>query len=296
MCKRAPTVDITQRVDGIDVGSELVIYGDKPTVVDHNPGLIEAKFVGVGHPAHREQYVRTGHLARLVVAVQADGNAVARLRQCDALCTDLNIDVFVSEYFGDGVAHVFVFAPEQTLTHLDDGYPAAKTTKHLTELESHIAAADYDQVLWDILQFHHLDVREVFDIPNTWNVRHPRPRSHVDVHALALDDLVTDSNGPRSFKKCVLLVDIQILGVGQPVFETIVRPGDDCVLSRLDALHVDPYIVPDNDAEVGTATGEVRNLCACHHRLCRCAPIVDTRSTKTRSLDDGRLVSRARQA
>ena len=54
------------------------------------------------------------------------------------------------------------------LAHLDEGDPAPEAALHLGELQTNVASADDDQVLWQDVDVHHPRVRQVLHTIETW--------------------------------------------------------------------------------------------------------------------------------
>src|SRR5262245_31374816 len=78
------------------------------------------------------------------------------------------------------IAVVFVFAADEPLPHLDDRDLGAEASKHLTEFETDVTAADDDQVPRKKVHRHHRAIGERVDLAKPRHVGNERPAADVD--------------------------------------------------------------------------------------------------------------------
>src|SRR5438093_7380420 len=88
-------------------------------------------------------------------AINLHGHFVAAFFKADAFSAETDRDTFSFENRFDVFGNVFVFTLNQSRPPLHDGHLAAKAAIHLGKLQSHVTAADDDQVLGQKIHVHH---------------------------------------------------------------------------------------------------------------------------------------------
>src|SRR5438093_8832630 len=88
-------------------------------------------------------------------AINLHRHFVAAFFKGDAFGAQTDLDTFAFENRFDVFGNVFVFTLNQSRPPLHHGDLTAETAIHLSKLQSHIAAADDDQVLGQKVHVHH---------------------------------------------------------------------------------------------------------------------------------------------
>src|SRR5438309_7644844 len=146
MSEGSSSVAITQRVNAGHIGAKLTVNLDVTALIDFNPSILQAEVVGVRHATDCEQRVRADDSLIAAAAINLHGYFVAAFFKADAFSVQTNLDTFAFENCFDVFGNVFVFTFDQSRPPLHDGHLTAKAAIHLSKLQSHIAAADDDQM------------------------------------------------------------------------------------------------------------------------------------------------------
>src|SRR4030095_3871548 len=140
----ALAVAVAERPDAADARAKLVVDHDVAALVDGDARPVEAEIVGVGTAADGEQHVGALDLRRTVDAIDVGADRVAALGEADALRVQANLDALALDDLADSGRDVFVLATDEPRPHLDNRHLGAEATKHLTEFETNVTAADDD--------------------------------------------------------------------------------------------------------------------------------------------------------
>src|SRR5262249_17065326 len=76
----------------------------------------------------------------------------------DKLGIEQHLDAFIPEQMKNGFRDVRIFSRNELPDAFNDGNPASKPPYCLREFESHVAAANYDQVVRNAIQFQSFNV------------------------------------------------------------------------------------------------------------------------------------------
>src|SRR5881227_2254812 len=155
MSEGASSVAITQRINAGHIGAKLIVNLDVTALVDLNPGVFQAEVVGVRHTTDCEKGMRTYDSLIAAAAINLHGHFVAAFFKGDAFRAQPDLDAFAFENCFDVFGNVFVFTLNQSRPPLHNGDLTAEAAVHLSKLQSHIAAADDDQVLGQKIHVHH---------------------------------------------------------------------------------------------------------------------------------------------
>jgi hypothetical protein len=96
-----------------------------------------------------------------------------------------HLDAFVFEKRADAFRHVIIFVVRQAVVPLNHGDLAAEAAQRLREFEPNVAAATNDEMLWCLIQFKRLDMRERLRLRKTRNWVQPGSRAGADDDFLA---------------------------------------------------------------------------------------------------------------
>ena len=118
--------------------------------------------------------------------MQADGLSGSPLDAIDG-GPGQDLDPLVPEESLDRLGHVRVFAVDQRAVPFDDGHAAAEAAEGLRQLEAHVAAAQDDQVLREVVQVQGLDVGQRARLREAGGVIDPGTRPGVDHDGLAAE-------------------------------------------------------------------------------------------------------------
>ena len=118
--------------------------------------------------------------------VQADGLAGPPLDAIDG-GPGQDLDPLVPEELLDRLGHVRVLAVDQRAVPFDDRHAAAEAAEGLRQLEAHVAAAQDDQVLRELVQLQGLDVGQRARLREAGGVVDPGTRPGVDDDGLAAE-------------------------------------------------------------------------------------------------------------
>src|SRR5207248_5066181 len=129
------------------IGAKLIINLDVTALIDFNPGVFHTEVVGVRHTTDCEKRMRADDSLIAAAAINLHGHFVAEFFKADAFSAQTDFDTFAFENCFDVFRNVFVFTVNQARPPLHHGNPTAEAAVHLSKLQSHIAAADDDQVL-----------------------------------------------------------------------------------------------------------------------------------------------------
>src|SRR5580704_393364 len=103
-----------------------------------------------------------------------------------------NIDTLPRQDIGDRCRYVCILVRSQTLPVMDDTDLAAKPPIHLTEFQTNIAAAQYQQVARQEVDVHHRSVGEVIDLIEARNLGHIRASTDIDENPVGRKDLAAN--------------------------------------------------------------------------------------------------------
>src|SRR6266513_1311709 len=155
MSEGSASVAITQRMNAGHIGAKLIVNLDVTALVDVNSGLFQTEVVGVGHTTDCEKRMRADDTLIAGAAINLHGYFVAAFFKGDAFSPQTDLDTFAFENCFDVFGNVFVFAVNQARSPLHNGHLTAEAAIHLSKLQSHVAAADDDQVLGQKVHVHH---------------------------------------------------------------------------------------------------------------------------------------------
>src|SRR3981081_2323696 len=102
--------------------------------------------------------MRAGQSLRIALLLDLHSNGRARLANATYLGVQQDLNPVLLKNLGDFFRDVWVFAGEQLSAQLNNGHAAAKAPEELSKLHSDIAAAQYQQVLGNRIEFHDGDV------------------------------------------------------------------------------------------------------------------------------------------
>src|SRR3989442_3437706 len=236
--------------------------------------------------ANRQQQVRSADLWSAGRAVQMRNGLLTLLGETDAFRIQADVDVFAGQDFLDRHRYILVLALNQAGPHLDDSDLASKSAEHLPELQPHVAAAHYDQMLGKKVDFHHRAVGEIFDLFESGHWRHGRAAADVDEDPIGRYPVLAHTNLSGRLETGVALVDCTVFHPLQPRLDTNPRLPGYGVLPRLDAPHVDPHAAIDRHPEVDGTARHMGGIGARHHGLGRYAAGIHTRAAEQFALDD----------
>src|SRR5437762_18183 len=117
--------------------------------------MLQTEVVGVRHTTDCEKRMRADDSLIAAGAINLHGHFVAAFFKADAFSAQTDLDAFDFENRFDVFSNIFVFTVNQSRPPLHNGHLAAEAPIHLGKLQSHIAAADDDQVLWEKVHVHH---------------------------------------------------------------------------------------------------------------------------------------------
>src|SRR5437764_14162353 len=155
MSEGSSSVAITQRINAGHIGAKLIIDLDVTALIDFNPGLFQTEVVGVRHATDCEKRMRADNSLIAAAAINLHGHFVAAFFNGDAFSAQTDLNTFAFENCFDVFGNVFVFTANQPRPPLYNGHLTAEAAIHLSKLQSHIAAADHDQVLGQKVHVHH---------------------------------------------------------------------------------------------------------------------------------------------
>src|SRR2546421_4215733 len=147
MSKGSSSVAITQRINAGHIGAKLIINLDVTALIYLNPGMFQTEVVGVRHTTDCEKRMRADDSLIAAAAINLHGHFITAFFKADAFSAQTDLDAFVFENRFDVFGNVFVFTVNQSRPSLHNGHLTAEAAIHLSKLQSHIAAADDDQVL-----------------------------------------------------------------------------------------------------------------------------------------------------
>ncbi len=140
-------------------------------------------------------------------------------------------------------------------------------------------------MFWHGVEFENADVRHVVDFGQPRHVRRHRTPADVEEDLVGLELPPIDVNRMRTFEPGMAADVGTALRVLQERLEPpAVVPGD-LVLARFDFGHVDGDVARA-DAVVGTATGQVRGMRACHKGFGGDAAVVHAGAARQLAFDD----------
>src|SRR5438876_4519612 len=155
MSEGSASVAITQGINARHFGAKLIVNLDVTTLIDFNPGMFQTEVVGVRHTTDREQRMRADDSFIASAAINLHSHFVAAFFKADAFSVQTDLDSFAFENCFDVFGNVFDFTVNQSPPPLHNGDFTAEAAIHLSKLQSHIAAADDDQVLGQEVHVHH---------------------------------------------------------------------------------------------------------------------------------------------
>src|SRR5256885_3966327 len=152
MSEGSSSVAIPQRINTKHIGAKLIINLDVTALIYLNPGVFQTEVVGVRHTTDCEKRMRADDSLIAAAAINLHGHFVAAFFKSDAFSTQTDLDAFAFENRFDVFGNVFVFTLNQSRSSLHHGDFTAETAIHLSKLQSHVAAADDDQMLGQEVQ------------------------------------------------------------------------------------------------------------------------------------------------
>src|SRR6266436_9819225 len=155
MSEGSSSVAITERINAGHIGAKLIINLDVTALVDFNPGMFQTEVGGVRHATDCEKGMRADDSLIAAGAINLHGHFVAAFFKADAFSAQTDLDTFAFENCFDVFGNVFVFAVNQPRPPLHNSHLTPEAAIHLSKLQSHIAAADDDQVLGQEVHVHH---------------------------------------------------------------------------------------------------------------------------------------------
>src|SRR5262245_362140 len=155
MSESSSPVAIAQGVDPRYIGAKLIIHLDVTALIHGDSRVLQTEVLGVRHPADCEQHMGANACSIVGAAIDIDGHLVAAVFQGDAFSAQPNFDAFVFDDCLDGFGNVFVFTLNQPRSHLYNRDLTAKAAVHLSKLQTHIAAANDDQMPGQKVHAHH---------------------------------------------------------------------------------------------------------------------------------------------
>src|SRR5438445_1964642 len=155
MSEGSSSVAITQRINAGHIGAKLIINLDVTAHIDFNLGVLHTEVVSVWHTTDCEKRMRADDSLIATAAINLHGHFVAAFFKADAFSVQTDLDTFAFENCFDVFGNVFVFTLNQSRSSLHNGDLTAEAAIHLGKLQSHIAAADDDQVLGKKVHVHH---------------------------------------------------------------------------------------------------------------------------------------------
>src|SRR5213595_4255035 len=147
MSEGSASIAITQRINAGHIGAKLIIILDVTALIYRNPGVFQAEVVGVRDTTDCEKRMRADDSLIAAAAINLHGYFVAAFFKADAFSAQTDLDTFAFENRFDVFGNVFVFTVNQPRPPLHNGHLTAEAAIHLSKLQSHIAAADDDQML-----------------------------------------------------------------------------------------------------------------------------------------------------
>ncbi|MNY04002.1 hypothetical protein D3C86_1366510 [compost metagenome] len=177
MGKGAAPVAVAQRPDAVHAGAQLVVHIDIAARISGHAGLVESQVVGVRPAAHGQQHVGAGDLLRAARATRA----IHAYRRADALRPAADADAFRFQDLPHLQGDLRIFPRNQVLAALHHRDLRAEPAEHLRELQSHIAAADDDQVPGHLGHRHHVRIRQIGDVCESADfLRCQRAAAHIE--------------------------------------------------------------------------------------------------------------------
>src|SRR6184192_1270102 len=155
MSEGSASVAITECINAGHIGAKSIINLDVTALIDFNSGMFQTEVVGVRHTTDCEKRMRADDSLIAAAAINLHGHFVAAFFKGDAFSAQTDFDTFAFENCFDVFGNVFVFTVNQSRPPLHNGDLAAEAAIHLSKLQSHVAAADYDQVLGQKVQVHY---------------------------------------------------------------------------------------------------------------------------------------------
>src|SRR5437868_9132989 len=155
MSEGSSSVAITQRINAGHIGAKFIVNLDVTALIYLNPGMFQTEVVGVRHTTDCEKRMRADDGLIAAAAINLHGYFVAAFFKGDAFSAQTDLNTFAFENCFDVFGNVFVFTVNQSRPSLHHGNLTAEAAIHLSKLQSHVAAADHDQVLGQKVHVHH---------------------------------------------------------------------------------------------------------------------------------------------
>src|SRR5439155_20700252 len=155
MSEGSSSAAMTQCINAGHIGAKLIIDLDVTALIDFNPRMLQTEVVGVRHTTDCEKGMRADDSVIAAAAINLHGHFVAAFFESDAFSAQTDLDTFAFENCFDVFGNVFVFTLNQSRPPFHNGDFTAEAAVHLSKLQSHIAAADDDQVLGQEVHVHH---------------------------------------------------------------------------------------------------------------------------------------------
>src|SRR6266567_4390290 len=154
MSKGSSSVAITQRINTKHIGAKLIVNLDVTALIYFNPGMFQTEVVGVRDTTDCEKRMRADDSLIAAAAINLHGHFVAAFFKADAFSAQTDLNAFAFENCFDVFGNVFVFTVNQPGPPLHNSHLTPEAAIHLSKLQSHIAAADDDQVLGQEVHVH----------------------------------------------------------------------------------------------------------------------------------------------
>ena len=77
-------------------------------------------------------------------------------------------------------SHVVIFVVRQAVVTIDHGHVTAEAAHRLRQFEPNVSTANYDEMLWYLIKFQRLDMRQRLRLRKTRNWVQPRSRAGAD--------------------------------------------------------------------------------------------------------------------
>ena len=272
--------DVTHGVNAWEIRTQPLI-GQDESPVDRDADLFVAHAAAVwtATDGHEEQLgfdrvaVFEGHL-----------DAVVRVLDTGELHARLEADAALAEGALECLRAGLVLGRHEPGKHLDDRHVGPEGLPDARELDADHTATEDDNT-----GRHAVEQQRVVAGDNALAVdlkpgQRPRVRTRSEHDVAASDLLAVHVDGVRRDQPANAL-DIGDAAALDQTLEAFVEPGDNTVLVRVDAGHVDPEEL-SFDAELVALTGGIRHLCGMEQRFRRDAAVMEAGASQLAFLDE----------
>ncbi len=125
---------------------QLIVDRYVTTLVRRKTGSFQVQVVGVRSAANGQENVRAGDMRLSFVALQTHGYLAAAAFKVNAVGVQSHLNAFGVKNSADHLRRVFIFMRTEARVSVDNGDLGPKTAEHLREFQSHITAANNDEV------------------------------------------------------------------------------------------------------------------------------------------------------